>query len=68
MHDEGFKIVDTFLSDDDATIPHTLISRVHSTYPQEIIMKKFQTVEQGMAWVSQYMTYIRDRLIRIYGG
>eukprot|EP00975_Prorocentrum_lima_P016564 3514684-Prorocentrum_lima.AAC.1 len=63
MHQEGFQIAEPVEPDDNADIPHTLISRVRSTYPQEILLKKFQTVEQGVAWVAQYMAYIRSRLI-----
>eukprot|EP00975_Prorocentrum_lima_P061537 12880484-Prorocentrum_lima.AAC.1 len=46
MHHEGFRVLEAFAPDDDATTPHTLLSRVYSTYPQEIIVKKFKTVEQ----------------------
>eukprot|EP00975_Prorocentrum_lima_P037057 7800217-Prorocentrum_lima.AAC.1 len=47
MHPEGFRVLEALAPDEDATTPHTLFSRICSTYPQEILVKKFLTVEQG---------------------
>eukprot|EP00975_Prorocentrum_lima_P035060 7368398-Prorocentrum_lima.AAC.1 len=52
MHDQGFKVTEPLESDEHGTGPHTIQSRVRSTYPQEIVLKKFKTVEQGVAWVA----------------